>query len=205
MRFNINLATQPYEDARRFVLLWGAGILALAVFTVALVFLAVRGSQTERESQKHIAAEKAKLGQLEQQQQRDLAILNRPENRDVREKAQFLNTLIRRKQFSWTQVFANLEQLMPGRLHVVAISPQLTEDDQIMVQVKVAGDTRDKAIELVRNLEQSKSFRFAQVHSENLVEARGGSAAGVEFEITALYTPIVEQTAAKQQLSRSGE
>jgi hypothetical protein len=194
MRWNINLASQPYEDARRFALLWGSGLLVFAVFTAGLLLIAFRSWTDANEVRRHIASERAKLAQLEEQQERDLAILNRPENRDVREKSQFLNMLIRRKQFSWTQVFASLEQLMPSRLQVLSIAPQLTDDDQILVRVLVAGDARDKAIQLVRNLEKSSTFRFAQVHSEAAIEPRNGVPGGVQFEITAIYVPEGERS-----------
>jgi hypothetical protein len=194
MRWNINLASQPYEDARRFALLWGSGLLLFALFTGGLIFIAARGWTNASEIRGHIATERAKLNQLDQQHERDLAILNRPENRDVREKSQFLNTLIRRKQFSWTQVFASLERLMPGRLQVLSITPQLTDDDQILVSVLVAGDARDKAIQLVRNLEKSNTFRFAQVHSESVIPPRNGVPGGVQFEITAFYVPEAERS-----------
>ncbi len=192
MRLNINLATQPYEHSRRFYVVWTLGLLVLAVVTAALCYAAFRGWQTAQTTRQHIKAERDKLARLEEQQQRDLAILNRPDNRTVRERSQFLNTLIARKQFSWTQVFASLERLMPGRLHVVSINPQLTEDNQILVNLQVAGDTRDKAIELVRNLEQSHTFRSAQVLSEEVVQGhdKGDS---VQFVITAMYVPGQQQ------------
>jgi Tfp pilus assembly protein PilN len=193
MRWNVNLASQPYEDARRFALLWGSGLLLFALLTAGLLFIAIRSWRNASEIRGHIASEQAKLNQLQEQQERDQAILNRPENRDVREKSQFLNTLIRRKQFSWTQVFASLEQLMPGRLQVLSITPELTDDNQILVHVMVAGDARDKSIQLVRNLEKSSTFRFAQVHSETALEARNGVPAGVQFEITAFYVPEAER------------
>ncbi|MGE0407506.1 MAG: PilN domain-containing protein, partial [Candidatus Korobacteraceae bacterium] len=189
MRWNINLATQPYEDARRFAMLWGGGLLAFALFTALLLVVAARSWSHASQIRGHVNSERARLAQLEAQQERDLAILNQPQNRDVRERSIFLNTLIRRKEFSWTQVFASLERIMPRRLAVVSITPQLTDDDQILVRVMVAGDARDKAIELVRNLEKSSTFRSAQVHSETTIEPRNNIPGGVQFEITAIYVP----------------
>jgi hypothetical protein len=104
-----------------------------------------------------------------------------------------LNTLIRRKEFSWTQVFSSLEHLMPGRLQVLSITPELTDDNQILVHLLVAGDARDKSIQLVRNLEKSSEFRLAQVHSESVLEPRNGEPAEVQFEITAFYVPEAER------------
>ena len=47
--------------------------------------------------------------------------LNRQENRNTRDKSQFLNELIERKAFSWTRVLENLEKVMPPRVHLVSI------------------------------------------------------------------------------------
>src|SRR5581483_11496187 len=111
--------------------------------------------------------------------------------------------LIRRKEFSWTQVFSSLERLMPGRLQVLSIAPELTEDNQILVHLLVAGDARDKSIQLVRNLEKSNEFRMAQVHSETVVEPRNGLPGGVRFEMTAFYVPEVERTR-QAQMTKDG-
>ena len=43
MRVDINLASQPYEDARRFWLRWGGGVLALGILTVLLLIMTVNG------------------------------------------------------------------------------------------------------------------------------------------------------------------
>ena len=40
MRLNINLASQKYEDVRRFYVRWGTAIALAAVLTLLLVFLA---------------------------------------------------------------------------------------------------------------------------------------------------------------------
>ncbi len=192
MKFRINLATQPYENARRFYLLWGALVLVVALLTGALIYGAVAGWQHAHAINQRIAAERTTLEKLNAQEQRDIAILNRPENRDVRLKSQVLNSLIRRKEFSWTLIFADLERIMPARLHVVSISPELDPNNDIAVHMVVAGDSRDKAIELVHNMEKSPEFRRAQVLAENNMRREAGSAQSsdtIQFEITAQYVP----------------
>ncbi len=52
-------------------------------------------------------------------------MLGLPQNKSVVENSRFLNGLIARKSFSWTRVFMQLEQIMPPKLHVVSISPEL--------------------------------------------------------------------------------
>ena len=197
MKFRINLASEPYENARLFYMRWGSVLLALAVLTGALVLVAVSGWRNAHGLSGKIAAERANLDKLNRQEQQDIAILNRPENRDVRDKSQVLNGLIRRKEFSWTLIFSDLEHIMPTRLHVVSITPQLDQNNDIEVKMVVAGDAREKAIELVQNMEKSREFRRAYITSESDTRrepggAQAGTQAGdtVQFDITAQYVPV---------------
>jgi hypothetical protein len=209
MKFAINLASQPYENVQRFFLRWGTLLLAAIVLTGGLVYGAVIGWRHTHVVNQKIAAEKTTLEKLDRQEQQDLAILNKPENSDVRDKSQVLNSLIRRKEFSWTLIFADLEHLMPTRLHVVSITPQLDLNNDIEVHMVVAGDSREKAIELVQNMEKSREFRRAQVLNESSTRREGGSAMNgdsVQFEITAQYVPLTPTVpAASTAQERSGQ
>jgi len=204
MKIRINLASEPYENARQFYLRWGSLLLAMAVLTGALVFGAVTGWRNAHGLSGKIAAERANLDKLNRQEQQDIAILNKPENRDVRDKSRVLNGLIRSKEFSWTLIFSDLEHLMPTRLHVLSITPQLDVNNDIEVHMVVAGDSREKAIELIQNMEKSREFRHAQVVSETETRReQGGTQAGdtVQFEIIAQYVPIAPVAAAAQERS----
>jgi hypothetical protein len=206
MKFRINLASEPYENAWRFYVRWGSLLLALAVLTGALVFGAVSGWRNAHGLSSKIAAERANLDKLNRQEQQDIAILNKPENRDVRDKSRVLNGLIRSKEFSWTLIFSDLEHLMPTRLHVLSITPQLDQNNEIEVHMVVAGDSREKAIELIQNMEKSREFRHAQVLSESDTRReQPGTQAGdtVQFEITAQYVPVAPAAAAA--LERGGQ
>lgn len=199
MKIHINLASQPYENASRFYTRWGALLLAATLFSAALVFGAVSGWRNTHGLSGRIAAEQANLDKLNRQEQQDLAILNKPENRDVRDKSRVLNGLIRSKQFSWTRIFSDLEHLMPARLHVLSITPQLDVNNEIEVHMIVAGDSREKAIELIQNMEQSREFRHAQVMAETETRREQGGAQGgdtVQFEIIAQYVPVAPAAAA---------
>jgi hypothetical protein len=188
MRFRINLASQPYENARRFFTQWGVALIALFIVSALLVFAAAKSWRVSHSLTRSVAEERARLDKLNTQEKADLVILNQEQNRDVRERAQAINALILRKQFSWTRIFSDLEKMVPTRLHVVAITPQLTPSDQIQIRMQVAGDSRDKAIELVQNMEKAPDFREAQILSETNV-LKGTAGDTVIFEISALYVP----------------
>ena len=113
--------------------------------------------------------------------------LNRPENRTTRDQSQFLNELIERKAFSWTRVLENLEKVMPPRVHLVSISPELDDDNQLALKMTVAGDSRDRAIELARRMEESRRFAQTNIIREAHFESQTGDTE--QFEIAAIYIP----------------
>jgi type IV pilus assembly protein PilN len=194
MRLNINLATQPYEDVRRFMAVWTGILGALLVSALLLSALVYRRWHEYRLVSKAIAVERNVLQDLDAQQKQDLAILNRPDNQDVRERSEFLNQLIRRKEISWTRIFSELEKMMPAHLHVLAVQPKI-EQDQIVISLQLGGDSRDRAAELVRRMEKSKMFRHAQFLAESDLEAasRPVDQDPKHFTVQAEYVPVTEQ------------
>jgi len=118
------------------------------------------------------------------------ALLNLPQNSTTRDRSQFLNDLFQRKAFSWTKAFEDLERLMPPRLHVVSIHPELAPDNELEIKLIVAGDTREHALDLVSKMEASQHFHETYIEEETTATG-GGSSAGdaVQFHISALYVP----------------
>ncbi len=192
MRVNINLASQPYEDARRFWFKWGAGIAALGIFTLALIYLAVAGWFLARRDREMIRSREAQIAVRDGQKAEAQALMNLPENTSTRDRSQFLNDLFQRKAFSWTKAFEDLERLMPPRLHVVSIQPEMSADNQLQIKFVVAGESRERALELVRHMEGSQRFQQTQIERESF-STQGASE--VHFDITALYVPESEMQA----------
>jgi type IV pilus assembly protein PilN len=189
LRLNINLATKPYQDVRRVLLQWGGLVLLLAVCTAGLLWLAVTNWRESREVSAKIAGLNSEIAALDRQHQEALTLVRLPENRPVVDDSKFLNGLIARKSFSWTRVFMQLEEIMPPKLHVVSIAPELSPKTYtVEVHMTVAGTSRDSAVELVKRLEQSSSFRDARIVEESELKAKD-SADTVQFHLTALYVP----------------
>jgi type IV pilus assembly protein PilN len=186
MRLNINLATQPYEDVRRFLAKWGLLTLLLAAATSLLVIMAVRNWRESRVINAQIADMHQKLDALETARAKAIATLNEPGNKVVAEKSRFLNDAIERKSLSWTRIFMDLERMMPQGLHVVSIKPEFAKDNRLGIHLSVGGNSHEKAIELVRRMEESSTFKEATLVSESMTNSGPDP---VMFEITSTYTP----------------
>jgi Tfp pilus assembly protein PilN len=195
MRITINLASQPFEDAQRFVRQWTLTLGLVGLLTLVLVVGAVLRLRSWSVEERRIHDLQAQLGQGDREIGQAEAFLNRPENRDTRDKSLILNDLIARKAFSWTEVFSDLERIMPPRLHVVSIRPELTPDNQLALRMVVAGESRERALELVRHMEQSPRFRQPQIVAEAREEQPQNPGDRVQFDISTLYAAEITQPA----------
>ena len=186
MRLDINLATRPYEDAREFWARWGLGVGLLGILTLALLGLAVRGWINAGRDRHDIAQLQQQIAELDNKRAQAQAFLDLAANRSTRDQSQFLNGLIQRKAFSWTRVFEDLERVMPPNLHVVSLRPELNEQNQMQLDMRVAGDTRAAAVELVHRMEGSKHFQGAQLVQEGQT---GETGSGVLASVISIYVP----------------
>src|SRR3954464_15671502 len=189
MRYDINLARRPYIDARRFYSRWTAILLPLFLLAAVLVGFAVHAVVSSREVAHGVRQVESEIAQLDQQKARAEEVMNRPENRDTREKSHFLNQAIARKAFSWTRVFEELERVVPPRVWVVSIRPEV-KNDQVRLMLTVAAPSRGSAVELLQRMEASESFRRPELISEEVRQTNGGDSQ-VELQIAAQYVPQV--------------
>jgi hypothetical protein len=194
MRLDINLATRPYEDAREFWARWGLGVGLLGVVTLLLLGLAVRGWTHAGRDRHTISQLQRQIAERDKERAEDQAVLDMAANRSTRDQSQFINGLIQRKSFSWTRVFEDLERVMPRNLHVVSLRPELNDQNQMQLDMKVAGDTRAAAVELVHRMEGSSHFQGAQMVQEGQSSEAG---AGVAATVVAIYVPDVPDRGGK--------
>jgi type IV pilus assembly protein PilN len=185
MRLDINLATVPYEDAREFWGRWGLAVGGLSVLTLALLAWAVQGWMVAGRDRQDIARVQQQIAEREKERAQAQNFLDMAVNRSTRDQSQFVNGLIQRKAFSWTRVFEDMELVMPTNLHVVSLRPELNDQGQMELQMRVAAETRSAAVELVHRMESSKHFRQAQLQSETEME----NGKSIVAMVDAVYIP----------------
>jgi len=192
MRLNVNLASQRYEVAqsyRRQMTLVIGGLGILAVLLLSYIFYQ---RQHSRSIIRQTAAVRWQMHTLENEEAQARAILNKPANRVIADQSDFLNQLFARKSLSWTRVFTEMEKIVPAGLHVISMKPEYTKTNDLVLHVIVATDSRDRAVELVRNMEKSTHLRQAEIVAETVTTSSSDQAAGggnIQFDIAATYVP----------------
>ena len=201
MRVSVNLATKPFVELRPLLLKLRYAAAALFLLAVGLgvwVHL-LRRSAAAAEAQ--LASVRAQTLGLIAQRQRDETRMRQPVNRAVLDRSHFLNAVFARKSFSWTAVMMDLERVLPSGVQVTSIEPQVAADGTVTIRLRVSGE-RDRAVDLVRNLERSSRFVAPELANEsaqandaasrNVALQTGAAPGAVEFDILSGYNPLPE-------------
>jgi hypothetical protein len=92
--------------------------------------------------------------------------LRKPENAEVLERSLFLNTLIERKSISWTQIFADLEKVMPENVRLVSVRlPQINSRNQVLLDMFVGAADAGPVLQLLKKLDSAPQFGPATVQN----------------------------------------
>jgi len=200
----INLASQPYQRAQLILLRWQLVVSGAALMTVALLYAAITSGLSWRDTEKQMQSLKQQIAESDRVKTEAEAFLRRPDNSQLRLRADLLNSLIARKAFSWTEVFTDLERIVPAHLHVTSIQPRVNEEGQLELQLTVSGSSREAAIAVLRRLEQSSHFVQPQINSETTQTQPAKSADRIQYSIIAIYIPsFAREKAARQRAEMS--
>jgi type IV pilus assembly protein PilN len=182
MQVRLNIATKPLESHRRF--LAGAGLLAVLG---GIIFLAlgwhVYSTLRAQEALRRKEQENNNRAALLQQRRKELDdFFARTENARLKERAAFVNGIIDERSFDWTQMFMDLEKLVPVGVHVVSIQPQL-EKGHMFVRLTVNATTDESKIKFLHAMENSPAFSNVELLSVRNVQTNGEQA----LELHAIY------------------
>jgi type IV pilus assembly protein PilN len=189
MKVALNLATNPSQTHRKF--LAASGLL----WCIALIAFAALGWHvyTVRRSQSAIRA------RADQVQQEVTALLHqraelqsffaKEENAKLYERSVFLNSLIDEQSLNWTQMFMDLEKILPTGVRLISIQPK-SDKGRVEVKLHIGAINDEAKLKFLRALEGSQVFREVREISAVQNEAQQGSLASdrLQVELTVVYT-----------------
>jgi Tfp pilus assembly protein PilN len=172
----LNLATRPFRNERLPTLaLWAALGLLLGLSVkhglVVAELLSARSVGLEHE----VRALDAEAVALRAQR----ANVNAP-NPDAAAVRQWglVSNLVDRRAFSWTDLLARLEQVLPPGVHLVSIAPTI-QRGQVALDFNAMARSTDEGLELVKALQSRKDF--AEVFLTGLDKDKEGSQLGISL------------------------
>jgi type IV pilus assembly protein PilN len=217
MRISVNLANRPFIELRPLFAKLRLAMVVLALLAVGLGFALHSLNARARVAQAQMDALKAKTRRFQQERTANEARMRQPQNMAVLERSRFLNAAFAEKSFSWTAVMMDLEKVLPVGVQVTSIDPAISKEGDVNIRLRVSGD-REKAVQLVRNLETSQRFLSPRLASEQAQTQEGNRNANavqltapgaVQFDVLSGYNPLPEKlvkvTAGKDKNGADGE
>jgi type IV pilus assembly protein PilN len=202
MRVLLNLASRPYSDLGPAVRRLRMALAVLALLCVGLGFglrQLHRKAELARGRERVLDYEIARVNAERAGYQRMMA---EPANAQLLAQSADLNQLFEVKAFSWTLAMEALETVLPAGVQVSSIEPLRDKNGQIELHLRVAGP-RDRADELVQNLEHSRRFFRPRIVGENSEASTGtnqrlepvSASNRFDFDLVTEYNPPTAEEA----------
>src|SRR5215472_3117736 len=153
MILNVNLATEPLETHRRFRVFSAAlgAVAALVFFALAWRVYVLWKAETAFRTES--AAVSKEMEALTAEREKLDRFFSEPENSKLDDRASFINTIIDAKSFNWTNMFMDLEKILPIGVHVISIEPKQV-NGQASVKLTIGAASDDAKGKFLHALEQ---------------------------------------------------
>ena len=182
----LNLSSTPFRNR---ALPWTVTAIVTLFSVIALVFIAKWTFDTNAQAQ----AAARDVAQLRQQadalnkRAEEIKSTLTPEQQRALKSA---HTLVDRKQFSWSRLFADLESALPGSVRVTRITVKgvRTQDARTVTNLELVVASKNAATvtQMIEDMERQGIFH-AELVSQNSERGRGES--GQEYEMNVFYAP----------------
>jgi|SRR5215472_10651621 len=186
MRARLNLATKPLATHRRF--LTSAGVIAAVagIFFLALGLHVYKVRQAAADFREREDQIRNQTVALEVQRDGLKKYFDLPENAKVHDRAVFINSIIDARSFNWTQMFMDLEKVLPAGVHILSIEPKQAKG-RVVVHLRVGAASEEAKLRFLRAFESSKEFSRIEVVKDGVPSSSQGGDASV-LELSALYS-----------------
>src|ERR1700738_1490742 len=188
MKIRLNLATNPLQTHRKFLVVSGL-ISAVA----GMVFLALGWHvYSARKSNEALRAKAAAVRQemvgLMRQREELENFFKEEQNAKLNERSTFLNSLIDEQSLNWTQMFMDLEKILPTGVRLVSIEPA-HEKGRVLVRLQIGAVSDEAKLKFLRALENSPAFKEIREIDERYSEPQPGSGDldRLQIHLTAVY------------------
>ena len=186
MTAKLNLASNPFRNR---VLPWTVTAVITVVSVVALILIGRSSVVTNAQAQttQRDVAELQKQADALNKRAEEIKTAMTPEQRRTLKSA---HTLVDRKRFSWSRLFADLEGALPGTVRVarIVVKEVSAQDNRTVANLDLTVVSKNPATitQMIEDMERQGVFH-AELKSQNL--QRGKSDSGAEYEMNVYYEP----------------
>ena len=181
-----NLASNPFRNR---ALPWTVTAIITLFSIIALVFITKWTFDTNATAQA-VSRDVAKLREQTEALNRRATEIQTALAPEQQRSLKSAHTLVNRKRFSWSRLFADLESALPGTVRVtrIAVKEVGVQDDRTVANLELVVASKNPATitEMIQGMERQGIFH-AELRSQNL--QRGKEGGGAEYEMDVRYVP----------------
>ncbi|MGI9068742.1 MAG: hypothetical protein ACR2HX_20360 [Pyrinomonadaceae bacterium] len=198
MATKLNLSTKPFTNRS---LPWVVTTFVILLSLVCLVFI-VRVTSKARSQAEAVQNDINRLSQHEQALRKQAEAVKNSLTTEQLQTLEAAHTLVDRKHFSWSRLFADLESALPGSVRVkrIAVRGVGTRNDQTLAELELTVLAKSPAAitDMIADMDRIGIFQ-AELRSQNLQRGRGES--GAEYELYVVYRPRAGSPVASSPLA----
>lgn len=186
MTAKLNLASNPFRNR---ALPWTVATIVAVASIIALVLIAKSTIQTNAQA----AAAQSEVAKLQKdinglrQKGEAIRVAMTPEQQRMLKSA---HSLVDRKRFSWSRLFADLEAALPGEVRVsrIVVKEVRTQNDRTVANLDLTVASKNPATitQMIEDMERQGVFH-AELRAQTLQRGRGET--GTEYEMDVYYAP----------------
>ncbi len=187
MKVRLNLATNGLQTHRKFLAASALmGVIAGAVFAALVwhVYTVRKGDEAVRAKAAQVRQE---MAVLMNQRQKLETFFAEEQNAKLHDRSAFLNSLIDEQSLNWTQMFMDLEKILPGGVHLVSIEPK-HEKGRVQVRVLVGAINDEAKLKFLRALEASPAFTHVEDVHEIMLASTTAGPDRLQIELNVVYS-----------------
>jgi len=186
MPTKLNLASKPFSNRS---LPWVVTTVIIVVSLICLVFIVRSTGRANAQA----AVVQKDINDLKQQELNLRKQADAIRNSLTTEQLQTLaaaHTLVDRKHFSWSRLFADIESVLPGTVRVkrIAVRGVTTRGEETLadLELTVVAKTPATVTEMIAEMDRGGVFH-AELRSQTLSRGRGET--GAEYELAVICRP----------------
>jgi type IV pilus assembly protein PilN len=187
MKVRLNLATKALETHRRFLAVSGVIGVVAGIFFLGLGWHVYSVRKADEALRVKAETLRQEMIGLERQRKELESFFNQSENAKLHDRSAFLNTLIDEQSLNWTQMFMDLEKILPPGVRLVSIEPS-HEKGRVQVKLIVGAASDEAGLKFVHALEESPAFTHVQLVTVKTPTFGALSTDRTEVELTAVYS-----------------
>jgi Tfp pilus assembly protein PilN len=182
----LNLASKPFTNR---ALPWVV-TLVLVGFSLLALFFVARATSEANGKAAIVQREISSLNQQAQLIQKEAQAVTNSLTAEQGQSLRSAHVLVDRKRFSWSQLFADLEGVLPGSVRVsrIAVHQVHNEGGHTIadLELTVVAKTPSLVTDMIALMDQQGIFQ-AELATQNLQKGKGES--GSEYELKVHYSP----------------